>query len=477
MAIRVTPAITVTQLLKQSAIHQTNISKLQQQIASGQRISRPSDDPLGTKTILSRTALVGQFETQERTLNQAADRLNQANTELLSSTDLLVRARDIASQARSALDESELRNYASEIDTILRQVRDTGNAQFDGQYLFSGDTANTPPYSVTGDDYSYSGSSSSLKVSFFGKSSLEVVYSGQRVFGSTDRQGTFISDVTGAKPGAGTNTSTENTQLIVRHTATTFTAGSGVAAGTSSVNGDSIIGAMGDHTLTIDDTSGTGAFGTISLNGGPPVAFDSSQTDLVVSGPNGEIVHLNTTAITAGFSGTIDIAGAGTLSADGGATEVPIDFTTAQAVTTADGKTTFIDSTGITRTGADEVEYVGVTNVFQALADLRDEILNVRNLPASEWQDALTRRVDEVARHHSHILEVVGSQAQTLKTIQDIGDRLGELTLDAKQRLSEVAATDVPAAAIALQEAQNLLQYSYAVTAQVFNTSLLDYMA
>ena len=67
--------------------------------------------------------------------------------------------------------------------------------------------------------------------------------------------------------------------------------------------------------------------------------------------------------------------------------------------------------------------------------------------------------------------------AQTLKTIQDIGDRLGELTLDAKQRLSEVAATDVPAAAVALQEAQNLLQYSYAVTSQVFNTSLLDYLA
>ena len=477
MAIRVTPAITVRQLLKTSSGHTANISKLQQQIASGLRISRPSDDPFGTKTILSRNALVGQFETQQDTLNQAADRLNQANTELLSVSDLLVQARDIASQARSALDDSELRNYASEIDTILRQVRGTGNAQFDGQYLFSGDTANTPPYTQSGDDYSYQGSNASLKVSFFGKGSIEVVYSGQRVFGDTDRQATYMTSNTGAKPGAGTDTSTQNTQLIVRHTATTFQAGSGISAGTSSVGGDNIIGAMGDHALTINDTSGTGAFGTISLNGGPPIAWDSSQTDLAVTGLTGEIVHVNTTAITAGFSGSIDLAGAGTLSADGGVTEIPINFTTTQAVTTEDGKITFVDSTGITKTGVDEVEYSGVTNVFQALADLRDEILNVRNLPASDWQDALTRRVDEVMRHQSHILEVVGSQAQTLKTIQDIGDRLGELTLDAKQRLSEVAATDVPAAAVALQEAQNLLQYSYAVTSQVFNTSLLDYLA
>ncbi len=155
MALRITPQITSQQLLKQSTAHNTNISKLQQQIASGLRITRPSDDPLGTKTILSRQALVNQFETQERSLNSAADRLNQANTELLSVGDLLVRARDIASQARSSLDKGELENYAREIDTILTQVRDTANAQFDGQYLFSGDTANTPPYLSVGEDFTY----------------------------------------------------------------------------------------------------------------------------------------------------------------------------------------------------------------------------------------------------------------------------------------------------------------------------------
>lgn len=477
MAIRITPQITVAQLLKQATSHTANISKLQQQISSGQRISRPSDDPLGTKTILSRMSLVGQFETQGRTLNQAADRLNQANTELLSVSDLLVQARDIASQARSALDESELRNYASQIDTILTQVRGTANSQFDGQFLFSGDTANTQPYSDSGVDFTYLGSTASLNVSFFGRSSLEVVYSGQKVFGATDRQLTYVSGTTGAREGAGTDTSTLNTQLTVRHTGTTYAPGSGVSAGTASVTGDNIIGPLGAHSLTINDTSGTGASGTISLNGGAPVAFDSSQTNLEVHGSNGEVVYLNTTAITAGFNGTIDLTGAGALSADGGVTEIPIDFTTSQAVMTADGKTTFIDSTGISRTGVDQIEYAGVANVFQALADLRDDLLNKRGLSPSEWQDSLTRRVDEVTRHQSKVLEVVGSQAQTLKTIVDIGDRLGELTLDAKQRLSEVAATDVPAAAIALQEAQNLLQYNYAVTAQMFQTSLLDYMA
>ncbi len=189
------------------------------------------------------------------------------------------------------------------------------------------------------------------------------------------------------------------------------------------------------------------------------------------------MVYVNTTAITPGFNGTIDLTATGTLSADGGATTVPIDFTQSQAVTTPDGQVTFVDSTNVKFAGTEKLEYVGASNVFQALADLRDDLRNTRNLSPSEWQDSLTRRVDEITRHHEHILNVVGSQAQTLKSIEDIGSRLSELTLDAKQRLSEVAATDVPATALALQEAQNLLQYSYAVTAQVFKTNLLDYIA
>jgi flagellin-like hook-associated protein FlgL len=94
-----------------------------------------------------------------------------------------------------------------------------------------------------------------------------------------------------------------------------------------------------------------------------------------------------------------------------------------------------------------------------------------------EMQDALTRRMDDIDRHHENVLNVIGDQSQTLKTIEDLSVRLDDLTLEAKQRISDVSATDVAATAVELQEAQNLLQFSYAVTAQVFQTSLLDYIA
>src|SRR5262249_39694406 len=154
-------------------------------------------------------------------------------------------------------------------------------------------------------------SNQNLKVSLFGKNNLDVLYSGQAVFGATNRGATTVIGTTGAKAGSGTDTATANTQLLVSHTLTTFASGSGVAAGTSSAAGDTIIGASGTHKLTINDTSGNGSAGTISLNGGPPVSYDSSQTNLKVQGPNGEVVYLDTTAMTPGFNGTIDMTATG----------------------------------------------------------------------------------------------------------------------------------------------------------------------
>ena len=59
-----------------------------------------------------------------------------------------------------------------------------------------------------------------------------------------------------AAAGTDTDSATGQAVLTISHTATTFAAGSGVQAGTSSPGGDTILGPAGAHTLTIIDTSG-----------------------------------------------------------------------------------------------------------------------------------------------------------------------------------------------------------------------------
>ncbi|MBX3444703.1 MAG: hypothetical protein KF774_20050 [Planctomyces sp.] len=476
MTFRITPQLQAKLLMQQTTAHAAQIARLQQQVATGKRVNRPSDDPLATKLILSRQSMLGRYEAEQRTLNVARDRLNQANVELLSISDLLVEAKQIASMARTALDDQERESYARDIESMMTRLKDAANSEFDGEYLFSGDAVNSMPY-PPGTDVRYAGSLARQTLSTGGRADLNVLYTGQQVFHSIQRGSSLVIGSTGVQTAAGTDAGIGAGSLIVRHVETTFAAGSGVSAGASSIGGDTILGPAGTHVLTINDTSGNGTAGTITLNGGDPVSFTNSDGDLRVVGPEGEVVYLNTTAITPGFNGTIDLAASGTMSLNGGATEVPIDFSALQTVVDSQGRTTFLDTTNIRRAGVDSIEYQGTSDMFSALAALRDDLLNTRGLSNSDWQDALTRRMNDIDRHHSIVLNIVGDQAQTLKTIEGLSDRLADLSLDAKSRIAEVAATDIASAATELQATQNLLQYGYAVTAQVFQTSILDYLA
>ena len=121
--------------------------------------------------------------------------------------------------------------------------------------------------------------------------------------------------------------------MTITHTGTTYAAGSGVQAGSSSASGDTILGPPGSHTLQITDTSGNGTAGTVSLDGGPPIAFTNGDTNLQVTNSSGDVVYINTSAITAGFNDSVAISTTGTMSVDGGATSTPITYAANQAVT------------------------------------------------------------------------------------------------------------------------------------------------
>lgn len=241
--------------------------------------------------------------------------------------------------------------------------------------------------------------------------------------------------------------------------------------------GDTVIGQAGTHTLTINDTSGTGAAGTVSLNGGPAVAFASSETDLKVTGPAGEVVYLNTSSISAGFNGDVDITATGTISLDGGATAVAIDYSSNQTLTNDSlGVVQHFDTTGVTRAGEAPVEFADNPDVFATLRALRDDLRNTRGLSNSELDDAFNRRIGDLDLAQDHLLGVIGEQAVSLTQLQSIQTRLEDLKLGAQELLGDTESTDLPSAILKLQEEQNLLQFTLSSLVTLTNTTVLDFL-
>ncbi len=323
----------------------------------------------------------------------------------------------------------------------------------------------------------YSGAANAADTLVGPQRTVTTTLPGDSVFQTTQRGKTVFQGSTGAAPGTGTDSATGQGTLQVRHTSTTYAAGSGVTTGTNSAAGDTVLGPAGANHLDIVDTSGTGAFGTISLNGGPAIAFSNADTNLKLTGSNGEVVYVNTTAITAGYSGSVAITANGTLSVDGGASTIPINFSGNQVVTNqATGAVTNVDSTSIRTIGDTQLEYSGTYDAFQILMSLRDDLRNTAGLSDGDQTAAIAGRLSELERVQNSLLGTIGQQSASLQHLQNLQGSFQDAQLAAQKVTADLEGADISSVVVQLQAQQNQLQLTLASTARVMSVSLLDFL-
>lgn len=485
MSHRVTASTFTRNAIHFTSLHNSRLLNAQRQIASGLQFELPSEKPIAFRQVRSLETRAVELRADKTVINTATSHLNGSVAALQDMTDLITHARGLVQQGIQALDPDERESLATEIDALLGQAKRISLTQFDGNYLFGGTRSNVPPFSF--DDpvrengtlvANYDGSQQRSQTHIGDTISVDTFYVGAKVFGASGRSETIVVGPSGARHGGATDTLVGRATLQVRHTATSFAPGSGVQTGTGSVGGDTIIGPMGSHQLTLQDTSGTGASGFVSLNGGEPVAFTNGDTNLRVVGLTGEEIFIDTTAITAGFNGTVDIQADGTLSVDDGTSTIPISFGGNQTVSDADsGRFVSIDSSGIRTIGDDALEFSGTSNLFQILHETAADLRNERELSSTEYSAALNRRLGDLDAAASLVFDTMGQQATSLRTVQSMEYRVDDLMLSVESSISEIQATDFPDAVLRLGESQNLLQYTYAVTAQISNLGLLNFLS
>ncbi len=478
MPFRVTPNVFVSQTIRAAQLHGSRMATLQSQASSGLRLLKPSDDPAGTRAIQGVRSALGRMDAELSNITAARQRLGVANSELLSAQEILTRVKEIAISSRQSIEPSERAAYASELKGLKERLLVIANTQHNGEYLFSGADSRQRPFTQTADgSIVYNGSSIRSATDVGRTFSVDVLYSGAEVFQARQRGATLYVGTTGATAGSGVDNAVGTDELLVVHTSTTYAAGSGVAAGTGSAAGDNIIGPPGAHKLTINDTSGTGASGTVSLNGGPPVAFTNADTNLAVIGPEGETVYIDTTAITAGFSGSVDITANGALSTDGGATLTPIDFSGNQQVTDSEtGAVTNVNTVNVRRVGKESLDYTGTADLFTLMDQLRADLLNEQEVGSYTWHAAMDRRMGDIDRLQDHILDIVGQQGVSLENLDSLEARLTDLKLEQQKIATEIEGADMADVILRLQQEEMMLQYTLASSAQLFSQSLIDYL-
>jgi flagellar hook-associated protein 3 FlgL len=485
MDLRITPQALVSQTVANLQQNENQLANLQEQASTGERMLQPSDDPAAAVQVLAANAQNLQLGAYLNNIKSSQATLNASSSALQQASTLLTQAIAAATTGATANNTpTTLGTLATQVNAIIGQVVGLANTRDpSGRYVFGGTATGAAPYVVSADAqgrpisvaYVGSGEASDTTVSL--QQSVRTAYAGDQVFQSAQRGTTVFTGPTGAAAGTGTDSAVGQGTLLVSHTTTTYAPGSGVQTGTDSLAGDTILGPAGAHTLTVNDTSGNGSAGTVSLDGGPAIAFTNADADLKVSGPNGQVAYLNTTAITAGFNGTVAITANGTLSTDGGASSTAIDFSANQVVKNqTTGAVTNVNSSNIRGAGSDRLTYPGTTDVFQTLIALRDALNNTAGLSGADQQAAVSAQITELKRVQGGILQAAGEQGAGLQTLSTVQTRIQGVQLNLQSALSDLQGADVSQVAIGLQAQQNQLQLTLASASRIFSQSLLDFL-
>ncbi len=168
------------------------LARVRQQVSSGLRVERPSDDPGAFPALSQFKAASGRLGTFAQNVGDATATLNASLSVLQDVNDVLVRARQIALEggdSAAAADPAAREALAVEVDGLIDQALRSANGRPDGKTVFAGTALDTPPFRVAATDangrplaIAYDGAPERARTVTAPGQTIDTRYSGAAVF-------------------------------------------------------------------------------------------------------------------------------------------------------------------------------------------------------------------------------------------------------------------------------------------------------
>ena len=120
-----------------------------EQIASGQKLNKPSDDPAAVSGIISGEAQLSSIAGYQNAITNTSQLLNSTNTALDSLNALISEAKKVGLNATSGT-ASDINTYASMIGNLIQSTISIANTKVGDTYIFSGYATDIPAVDATG---------------------------------------------------------------------------------------------------------------------------------------------------------------------------------------------------------------------------------------------------------------------------------------------------------------------------------------
>jgi flagellar hook-associated protein 3 FlgL len=164
------------------------MTKANEVAASGKRINRLSDDPVGLVTVLDLNSSLANIEQMESNIDMGVSWLTAGEAALTQVEDLVTEAKTLCVEMASDTSDSSARANAVEtVDGYLREILSLANTQVGGRYIFGGTQTDTAPFAFDDEDaptaVNYAGNNSPFTIKVGKDTSVAVGGDGEEIFG------------------------------------------------------------------------------------------------------------------------------------------------------------------------------------------------------------------------------------------------------------------------------------------------------
>lgn len=161
------------------------LSKVQEQVATGRKVSKPSEDPVAASKVVKLGDVIRNVEQFQHNITTARARLTMEEGVLASSVDAYHRIRELVIQANNDSQTNETRGFiAEEMSQLLEELVGLANStDSNGEFIFSGNKGRFKPFTRNNEGgFDYHGDDGQRFVQIGPRRQIAVNDSGSHIF-------------------------------------------------------------------------------------------------------------------------------------------------------------------------------------------------------------------------------------------------------------------------------------------------------
>ena len=183
---------------------QQRSQQAQLELTTGLKINSVSDSPYQIPELMATHQQLDQVQQTDTNLTLVQSEVNTGETSVQSAVTLLEQAQSLTSEGEPSTTSATTRTQiAGQLGDILNQLVSLANTTSGGRYIFSGDSDQTPPYTIdltqTNPISAYAGATSTRLIQSSDGSVFPVALTAQDIFDSSNPQNNVFQSINNAR--------------------------------------------------------------------------------------------------------------------------------------------------------------------------------------------------------------------------------------------------------------------------------------